>query len=123
MKARFIATTIAAALAAIIVTQAQAQTPAPSTPRVDAREAKQEQRIDNGVASGALNSKEAARMDAGQARVAAAEDKAKADGVVTKKERAKLAHKQHKQSRKIYRQKHDKQVAPPAVLPAAPAVR
>jgi opacity protein-like surface antigen len=113
MKAKLIATTVAVALVAIVAAQAHAQTPAPSTPRVDAREAKQEQRIDNGVASGALNSKEAARLEAGQARVAAAEDKAKADGVVTKKERAKLAHKQNKQSKKIYRQKHDKQVAPP----------
>jgi hypothetical protein len=118
MKAKFIATTIAAALVAFIAAQAQAQTPAPATPRVDVREAKQEQRIQQGVASGALNSKEAARLEAGQARVAAAEDKAKADGVVTRKERAKLAHKQNKQSKKIHRQKHDAQMAPPVVTTA-----
>jgi hypothetical protein len=36
------------------------------------------------------------------------------DGVVTKKERTKLAHAQDKQSRKIHRQKHDKQKQAPA---------
>ena len=40
--------------------------------------------------------------------------KAKSDGVVTKKERTKLAHAQDKQSKKIHRQKHDKQKQAPA---------
>ena len=40
---------------------------------------------------------------------------AKSDGVVTDKERAKLAKAQKKQSKKIYKAKHnDKQVAPKA---------
>ena len=39
------------------------------------------------------------------------ENKATADGVVTAKERRKIEHAQNQQSRKIYREKHDKQVA------------
>lgn len=38
------------------------------------------------------------------------EDKAMADGKMTKKERARIEHAQDRQSKKIYREKHDKQV-------------
>jgi uncharacterized protein HemX len=86
---------------------------APNTPRVDKREAKQERRIDQGVASGSLTQQEADRLNKGQDRVATAEDKAKADGTVTKKERARLAHMQNKQDRHIKHQKHDRQKVAP----------
>jgi hypothetical protein len=88
-------------------------TTAPNTPRVDKREAKQERRIDQGVASGSLTQQEANRLNRGQDRVATAEDKAKADGTVTKKERARLAHMQNKQDRHIKHQKHDRQKVAP----------
>ena len=39
------------------------------------------------------------------------ENKAVADGKVTAKERAKIEKAQNKQSRRIYREKHDKQTA------------
>jgi hypothetical protein len=39
------------------------------------------------------------------------ETRAEADGKVTKKERARIEHAQDNQSRKIYREKHDKQTA------------
>ena len=100
----------AATIAALFISPAIAQTPA--TPKVDKRQDNQAARIDQGKASGQLNTREAARLDAGQARIAAAEEKAKADGKVTKKERAKLQHKQNKQSRHIAKQKHDRQTAP-----------
>ena len=100
-------TIVAAAVAAIALPVA-AQT---STPRVDQRQANQEARMQQGVQSGQLTPKETAKLEKGQAKVQAAGDKAKADGVVTPKERAKLAKKQNKQSRKIYREKHDKQTA------------
>lgn len=54
------------------------------------------------------------RVDERQAKVQAVEDKPKSDGQVTKKERAKLAKAQDKQSRKIHKQKHDKQKQAPA---------
>ena len=37
-----------------------------STPRIDKRQENQQKRIDQGVASGALNQKEAARLEKGQ---------------------------------------------------------
>ena len=40
------------------------------------------------------------------------EDRAKADGVVTKKERARIHKAQNVESKRIYRQKHDRQVKP-----------
>ena len=82
-----------------------------STPRIDQRQANQERRIDQGVKSGQLNQKEAARLEKGQARVQKMENKAVADGTVTAKERRKIERAQDKQSRKIAREKHDKQRA------------
>jgi hypothetical protein len=105
-------TILAATLAAIAAGPAAAQT---NTPRVDQRQANQETRIEKGVQSGQLTSKEAAKLEKGQAKVQKAEDKAKADGVVTPKEKAKLAKKQNQQSRKIYKEKHDKQTTTPKV--------
>ena len=82
-----------------------------STPRIDQRQENQQKRIDQGVKSGALNEKEARRLEKGQARVQRMEEKAAADGTITKKERRKIEHTQDQQSKKIYREKHDKQVA------------
>jgi hypothetical protein len=82
-----------------------------STPRIDQRQANQEQRIQQGVKSGSLTQKEAARLEKGQAHVQKMENKAVADGKVTAKERARIEKAQDKQSRKISREKHDKQTA------------
>ena len=101
-------TTLLAALFAALALPVAAQT---NTPRVDQRQANQETRIQQGVASGQLTPKETAKLEKGQAKVQAMEDKAKADGKVTPKERAKLAKAQNKQSKKIYREKHDNQTA------------
>ncbi len=80
-----------------------------STPNVDQRQANQQKRIDQGVASGQLTGKEAARLEKGQERVQQMEDKAKADGKVTPKERARLQKAENVQSRHIAREKHDRQ--------------
>ena len=84
---------------------------APATPRVDQREANQEKRIQQGVASGQLNAKETHRLDKQQARVEVAEANAKADGKVTKGERKHLHRMQNRTSKNIYDQKHDAQTA------------
>lgn len=97
----------AAALIAMYSLPALAQTT--STPRIDARQAKQQQRIDAGAKSGQLTPKEAARLQKGQARVQKAEDKATADGKVTAKERARLEKMQDRESKRIARERHDKQ--------------
>ncbi len=117
MKTNLLLTSLTIAITASFLSVADAQVPSQtatstSTPRVDNREVKQEARIEQGKASGALNSKEAARLEKGQDNVVAAEEKAKADGKVTKKERARLAHKQNKQSKRIAVQKNDAQVKP-----------
>jgi len=80
-----------------------------NTPNIDQRQVNQQKRIDQGVKSGELTGKEAARLEKGQARVQKMEDKAKADGKVTPKERARLQKAQNQESRKIANQKHDRQ--------------
>lgn len=84
---------------------------APATPRVDQREANQEKRIQQGVASGQLNAKETHRLDKQQARVQVAEANAKADGKVTTGERKHLREMQNRASKNIHNQKHDAQTA------------
>jgi len=83
---------------------AQAQT---ATPKVDERQAKQEKRIDQGVASGELTGREARRLEKEQAAVDRMEDKAKADGKVTRKERRRLDAAQDAASHDIARKKHN----------------
>ena len=99
-------TTLAALIAAAITFPVFAQG---NTPRVDQRQANQEARIQQGVKSGELTGKEAARLEKGQDRVQKMEDKAKADGKVTPKERERLKQAQDKQSQKIAQEKHDPQ--------------
>jgi uncharacterized membrane protein YebE (DUF533 family) len=96
---------IAAAVAAFTV-PAFAQT---YTPGIDQRQANQERRIDQGIASGELTQREAARLERGQQRVDNMENRAKSDGVVTARERARIHQAQDVQSKRIYRQKHDRQ--------------
>lgn len=79
------------------------------TPRIDQRQTNQEQRIDQGIVSGQLNEKEAARMNKQQDHIDNMESKAKADGTVTKNERAKIRHAQDRASHHIVREKHDAQ--------------
>lgn len=106
MKTRL---TLAALLAAIAI-PALAQTPNPTaTPRIDKREANQERRIEQGERSGQLTPREAARLEKGEARIDNMEAKAKADGVVTPQERKRLRHAEDRESRRIYREKHDAQ--------------
>src|ERR1051326_8697216 len=107
MKATIAALISAAVISPVVLAQT-------ATPGVDKRQANQEARIEQGVQSGQLTKREAAKLERGQAKVQAKKEKAEADGVVTSKERAKLAKAQKKQSRKIYKEKHDKQVAPKA---------
>ena len=98
-----------AALIAAVAVPVLAQTATPATPGIDKREANQQQRIDQGIRSGQLTQKEAARLEKGQAHVEKMEDRAKADGKVTARERERIQHAQNVQSRKIYREKHDRQ--------------
>jgi hypothetical protein len=80
-----------------------------TTPGIDQRQANQERRIDQGITSGQLTEREAARLDKQQNHIDNMENKAKADGVMTKKERARIHAAQDRASRSIARQKHDAQ--------------
>ena len=73
------------------------------------RDAKQEARINQGVKSGQLTTREAGHVEQGQAHVAHAEASAAANGRVSGAESARVQHAANQQSRKIYRQKHDEQ--------------
>ena len=81
------------------------------TPVIDQRQANQEKRIDQGIASGQLNQREANRLDREQNRIDRMENRAKADGVVTDKEQARIGAAQNRASRHIAREKHDAQGA------------
>lgn len=100
---------IAAALVALPLS-GFAQDPG-ATPGIDKRQEMQQKRIDQGVKSGELNKREAARLQRRQDRIENMEQKAKADGTVTKKERARIHHAQNQESQRIHRQKHDRQRA------------
>jgi hypothetical protein len=99
--------TLVASLVLVIGSSAFAQTPA--TPRIDKREANQEKRIEQGVASGQLTAREEKRLDARETHLESAEAKAKADGTVTAKERKRLHVMAAADSKAIRRQKHDGQ--------------
>ena len=73
------------------------------------RNVSQEQRINQGVKSGALTNREAGRLEAGQARVDRKEARAGADGHVGKGEQAGIQAAENRQSGRIHREKHDAQ--------------
>lgn len=77
------------------------------TPRVDQRQATQQHRIEQGVASGTLSAQETLRLEKEQAHIQKMETRAQADGVVTGKERARLEAAQDAASRDIQRKKHN----------------
>jgi len=79
------------------------------TPRLNAREHNQRQRIAQGVRSGELTRPEAHRLVHGEIGLHRAEHCAKADGVVTRAERFRLERHADRMSGRIYRQKHDAQ--------------
>lgn len=104
--------TLMAVLALSVGGLAMAQTPtAPATPKLDQREANQQARIDQGVASGQLTAKETNRLDKREAKLNADEAAAKADGKLTRAERRKLHREANRDSKAIHKQKHDAQIA------------
>jgi len=104
------ATAVAAVLGlASAAVFAQAASAPAATPGIDKRQLRQEQRTEQGQASGALTTRENRRLEHQQARIERAEDKAKADGTVTAGERKRLHGMQDHASKRIHRQKHDAQ--------------
>lgn len=120
MSVRHLVSSLAVSFASLTSFGALAQGPAPAnaastaTPRIDQRQANQERRIDQGVASGQLTRRETRRLEAQQGRINRTEDAARADGKVTARERARLTHMQDRASANIARQRHDAQQRPAA---------
>ena len=79
------------------------------TSDIDARQARQEQRIQQGVRTGEVTRGEYYRLEREQARIRQMERQAKADGYVSASERARIRGAQEDASRHIYQQKHDGQ--------------
>ena len=107
------AAVVAVALAFAGTAFAQTSTPLAkdpaATPGIDKRQQIQQKRIEQGVKSGQLTDKEAARLEKREAKLESDKEKAQADGKVTKQERRKLQREANRDSRAIRRQKHDAQ--------------
>ncbi len=92
--------TLIALITACVASSALAAPPA-------ARQERQTARIAQGVATGALTKKEAAKLTAQQAKIQVQKKVAKADGVVTRGEKRRLDAAQDRASRNVYRKKHN----------------
>src|SRR5215467_15104252 len=73
------------------------------------RNINQQQRVEQGVKSGQLTNREVGKLENGQARDDRAEARAGANGHVGQREQRKIQKDENKQSKRIYKQKHDKQ--------------
>ncbi len=100
-------------LAALVSSSAEAR-------RDQRREVRQQGRIGQGVRSGELTHKEAAGLRAGQRHVDRVQRRSKMDdGVVDAREARRIEKIQDRQSKAIYKQKHDDQQRPAAGQPSA----
>src|ERR1700704_1263511 len=83
----------------------------PRVNQVNRREARQQQRIGNGIKSGKLNSKQAAHLEKREASVQNREQKdmAKHNGHLTKAEQKGINRQQNRISKSIYKDKHPRQ--------------
>src|SRR3954465_9773944 len=77
------------------------------------RDVNQQQRIEQGLQSGSLNTREAARLEQEESRVQRDQARAMQDGKLSPAEKARLAREQNQVSRDIYREKHDAQTGNP----------
>jgi hypothetical protein len=77
------------------------------------RDVNQQQRIEQGLQSGSLNTREAARLENEESRVQRDQARAMQDGKLSPAEKARLAREQNRVSRDIYREKHDAQTGNP----------
>jgi hypothetical protein len=105
----FIKSVFAAAIAASFSIAAQAQTVATEVQR----NVNQQERIEQGLQSGQLNTREAARLEGKEAKLERMEKNALKDGKLTGKEKARIDNTQDRISHDIYAEKHDGQQGNP----------
>ncbi len=101
---------IAAAVLALLPLSAFAQSAASEVQR----DINQQQRIEQGLKSGALTTREAARLEREEAGVNRMQARALKDGTLTEAEKARIQRAQNAVSRDIYREKHDAQTGDPS---------
>jgi hypothetical protein len=77
------------------------------------RDTVQQERIEQGLKSGELSSKEAGQLERREAHVEGLESRAERDGKISNAEQARINSVQNRTSRAIYRQKHDAQTGDP----------
>lgn len=77
------------------------------------RDVNQQQRIENGLKSGELTTREAAQLERGETRIDRTEQRDMRDGTLSASDRARIAHEQNRESRAIYNQSHDAQTGNP----------
>lgn len=98
-----------AIVAAFATLMGAAFVPVQADAQINARQDRQDQRIDRGAAQGDLTEREERRLERQQRRINRGERRARADGTVTPRERRRLTRAQNRTSRNIYRQRHDAQ--------------
>ena len=96
-----------AAVSALTMSLGAGTAKAQSTPGADWRQHNQSERIFNGVQNGSLTFRETGQLLRGQARIRNQERRFKSDGVVTGRERVRMHRTLNRQSRRIYRRKHN----------------
>lgn len=101
--------TIAALLGLAFSSAVLAQTAASEVQR----DVNQQQRIENGLQSGALSTREAARLERGEARIDRMQANAMRDGKLSQAEKARIAGAQNAESNRIRAAKHDDVVGNP----------
>ncbi len=95
-------------LLAVLLAGLPAAAMAADTTAVD-RNVKQQERIEQGLQSGSLNTREAARLERQQAKIEQMEANASRDGQISSKEAARIRHAQNAESELIRSEKHDAQ--------------
>jgi hypothetical protein len=103
----FLAMLVAGTVVAFGQDPAPQVNPGTKTPIVNERQRNQHNRIKQGVKSGELTRKEAAKLRNEEKTIQAEKQMAKADGKVTPAERAKIRRDQNRANRDIYRKKHN----------------
>lgn len=109
MKTFIAAVVTTLTLAAVAAPSYAAGAPGVRDPHVNARQARQQVRIAEGVRSGELTRHEARTVRESQRDIRQLERAYKSDGTLTVAERRDLNHELNQSSRQIRRQKHDAQ--------------
>jgi hypothetical protein len=100
---------VLAAMGGFVSVSAFAQT----TADIVKRDEQQQARIEQGLKSGELTTREAGRLEQGEARIDRMEARDLKDGTLTPQERTQIDRAQNRESAAIYREKHDAAVGDP----------